>query len=88
MPASMAPEQLFSGRSRRRPQADSFAVTVMVPTDASAFEMGQFAFVNATFSSKDAWSPLSRATTTVRSFLYHPLGNRPPLNLQNSWSYL
>jgi acetolactate synthase I/II/III large subunit len=24
----------------------------------------------------------------VRSFLYHPLGNRPPLNLHNSWTYL
>src|SRR5262249_62257074 len=39
-----------------------------------------------TVSSKDGWSPLSRATTNVRSFLYHPLGNRPPLNLQNSWT--
>src|SRR5262249_37968779 len=38
--------------------------------------------------SKDALSPLCRATTNMRSFLYHPLGKRTLSNFQSSWTYL
>jgi hypothetical protein len=47
---------LLAGVTFRAPAryADSFALTLNSPTDASAFEIGQFAFVNATFSSNVA----------------------------------
>src|SRR4051794_36438656 len=59
---------LRGGRSAPHAQA-SLALTVISETEANAFEIGQFALVKATFSSKRALSNPGTTAETSRSIL-------------------